>query len=137
MCVRECVFHFFTRVWLFVTLWAIVHQASLSIGFSKQEYWSGLPHPPPGDLPDPGMNLCLPPSPALQADSLPTGSVGKLTALTYFFPSFEPVCCSTSYSNCCFLTCIQISQEEASKVIWYSQLLKNFSVCCDPQRQRL
>ena len=52
-----------------VTLWAITHQAPLSIGFSRQEYWSGLSFPPPGDLPDPGVE---PRSPAVQADSLPT-----------------------------------------------------------------
>src|SRR5574337_2061725 len=43
----------------------------------------------------------------------------------YAFPDLEPVCCSMSGSNCCFLTCIQISQE-AGKVVWYSHLLKNF-----------
>ena len=43
----------------------------------------------------------------------------------YSFPSLESVCCSMSSSNCCFLTCIQISQE-ADQVVWYSQLLKNF-----------
>ena len=43
----------------------------------------------------------------------------------YFFPNLEPVCCSMSGSNCCFLTCIQLSQE-AGKVAWYSHLLKNF-----------
>ena len=43
----------------------------------------------------------------------------------YSFPNLEPVCCSTSSSNCCFLTCIQISQE-ASQVVWYSHLFKNF-----------
>ena len=46
-------------------------------------------------------------------------------ALTYSFPNFEPVCCSMSSSNCCFLTCIQVSQE-AGKMVWYSQLLKSF-----------
>ena len=44
----------------------------------------------------------------------------------YPFPSLEPVCCSMSSSNCCFLTCIQISQE-ADQVIWYSHLFQNFS----------
>jgi len=39
----------------FGTLWTVAHQASLSMGFSRQEYWSGLPCPPPGDLPDPGI----------------------------------------------------------------------------------
>ena len=43
----------------------------------------------------------------------------------YSFPNLEPVCCSMPGSNCCFLTCIQISQE-AGKVVWYSHLLKNF-----------
>ena len=52
-----------------VTPWTVAHQAPLSMGFSRQEYWSGLPFPSPGDLPDPGIE---PGSPALQADSLPT-----------------------------------------------------------------
>ena len=47
----SCVSH----VQLFVTLWTVTHQASLSTGFFRQEYWSGLPCPPPGDLPDPGI----------------------------------------------------------------------------------
>ena len=46
-------------------------------------------------------------------------------ALMYFFPNLEPVCCSMSSFNCCFLTCIQISQE-AGQVVWYSHLLKSF-----------
>ena len=44
-----------SRVWLFTILWTAAHQAPLSMGFSSQEYWSGLPCPPPGDLPDPGI----------------------------------------------------------------------------------
>ena len=45
----------FSRVRLFVTLWTVAHQAPLSMGFLRQEYWSGLPFPSPGDLPDPGI----------------------------------------------------------------------------------
>ena len=56
-------------VQLFVTAWPVVHQAPLSMGFSKQEYWSGLPFPSPGDLPHPGTE---PESPELQVDSLPS-----------------------------------------------------------------
>ena len=52
-----------------VTTWTVAHQAPLSMGFSRQEYWSGLPVPSPGDLPNPGIE---PRSPALQAGSLPT-----------------------------------------------------------------
>ena len=63
-----CMLSPFSFLWLFVTLWAVAHQAPLSMGFSRQEYWSGLSHPPPGDLPNPGIQ---PRSPTLQADSLP------------------------------------------------------------------
>ena len=54
---------------MFVTPWTVAHQAPLFMGFSRQEYWSGLPCPPPGDLPNPGIK---PGSSALQADSLPS-----------------------------------------------------------------
>ena len=56
MCCAQSLSH----VQLCVTLWTTAHQAPLSMGFSRQEYWSGLPCPPPGDLPNPGMNLGLP-----------------------------------------------------------------------------
>ena len=56
------------------TSWTVAHRAPLSMGFSKQEYWSGLPFPSPGDLTDPGIK---PRSPALQADSLSSEPPGK------------------------------------------------------------
>ena len=59
-------------VQLSATSWTLAHQAPLFMGFFRQEYWSGLPFPPPGDLPDPGFELVSPVSPALQLDSLPT-----------------------------------------------------------------
>ena len=62
-------------VQLFATLWTVVCQAPLSMEFSRQKYWSGLPFPSPGDLPDPGIE---PGPPALQADSLPSQPPGKL-----------------------------------------------------------
>ena len=60
-----------SRVRLFATPWAVAHQTPLSLEFFRQEYWSGLPFPPLGDLPDPGIKSEFPVSPALQADSLP------------------------------------------------------------------
>ena len=57
------------------TPWTVARQIPLSMEFSRQEYWSGLPFPSPGDLPDPGIE---PRSPALQADSLPTGVGGRV-----------------------------------------------------------
>ena len=50
----------FSRVQLFVTPWTVACQASLSVGFSRQEYWSGLPIPSPGDLSDPGIETASP-----------------------------------------------------------------------------
>ena len=64
-----------SRVRLFATPWTVAYQALPSMGFSRQECWSGLPFPSPGDLPDPGIE---PGSPALQADALPSEPPGKL-----------------------------------------------------------
>ena len=63
-------FHFhvychFSHAWIFANLWTIARQAPLSMGFCRQEYWSGLPFPPPGDLPDPGIEPVSLISPAL------------------------------------------------------------------------
>ena len=66
-----------SRVQLFVTLWTVALQAPPFMGFSKQEYWSGLLFPSPGDLPDPGIEPTSSVSPALQVDSLPTELSGK------------------------------------------------------------
>ena len=63
-----------SRVQLFATPWTVAHQAPLSMGFSRQEYWSGLPFSSPGDHPNPGIE---PESPALQADSLSSEPPGK------------------------------------------------------------
>ena len=63
-----------SHVQLFVTPQTVAHQAPLSVEFSRQEYWTGLPFPSPGDLPNPGIE---PGSLALQADSLPSEPPGK------------------------------------------------------------
>ena len=65
----------FSCVWLFATLWTIACQAPLSMGFSRQEYWSALPCPPPGDLPNPGLK----PASLMhwQVGSLPLAPPGK------------------------------------------------------------
>ena len=67
----------FNCVRLFVTLWTVAHQTLLSMGFSRQEYWSGLLCPPAGDLPNPGIKPASPVTPALQADSLPLNHPGN------------------------------------------------------------
>ena len=65
-----------SRVRLFATPWTVAYQGSPSMEFSRQEYWSGLPFPSPGDLPNPGIE---PRSPALEADALTSEPPGKPT----------------------------------------------------------
>ena len=72
LCVHENINH--CRVRLLATPWTVAHQTPLSMGFPRQEYWSGLPFPSPGDLPDPGIK---PRSPELQTDFLPSEPPGK------------------------------------------------------------
>ena len=69
LCMLSCLSH----VWLFATPWTVAHHAPLSMGFSRQEYWSGLPCPPPGDLPDPGIK--------------PTSFMSSALAGGFFIPS--------------------------------------------------
>ena len=72
---HACMLIHFSCIWLFVTPWTVAHQAPLSMGLSRQVYWSGSPFPSPGHLPDWGIE---PGSPALQSDSLPSEPPGKL-----------------------------------------------------------
>ena len=65
-----CMLSHFSCVRFFSTPWTIAHQAPLSMGFSRQEYYIGFPCPPPGDLANPGIEPASPVTPALQADSL-------------------------------------------------------------------
>ena len=79
---HACVLSLFSRVQLFAMPWTIIHQAPLSMGFSRQEDWSGLPFPPPGDLLDPGIKpksfqLCLTLCDSM--DCRPPGSSGHGT----------------------------------------------------------
>ena len=91
-----CVLRCFSHVHLFVTLWTEACQAPLPMGFSRQEYWSGLSCPPPGDLPNPGIEPECPASPALQADSLLLShwmyfiSCVDITHKSLIYPSPDP-----------------------------------------------
>ena len=79
-----------SHVQLFATLWIVAYQAPPSMGISMQEYWSGLPFPSPGDLPNPGIK---PGSPALEADILTSEPPGKPSVwLVFCNCSFHPVC---------------------------------------------
>ena len=115
-----------SHAWLFATLWIVAHQAPLSMGFSRQEYWSGLPFPSPGNLPNPGIESR---SSVLQADALTSERPGKPIIIAFIFlksvnvlhfPDFFSItksgeiqgliveaiwltdtCCSTSCSRAC------------------------------------
>ena len=86
MQMRACVLSQFSRVRLFVTLWSVAQQAPLSKGLSRQEYWSGLPFPPSGDLPDPGFKPMSPVIPALAGSFtiVPPGKPSLISTLVYF-----------------------------------------------------
>ena len=78
----------FSHVQLFATLWTVAHQAPLSLGFSRQEYWSGLPFPTPGDLLDPGIESLSLMSPVLADGFFPT-SVTWEARIPYECPYFR------------------------------------------------
>ena len=77
-----CVLIHFSHVQHFVTLWTVDHQAPLSVGILQARIWEGLPCPPPGDLPNPGIQLR---SPALEADSLLSEPPGKPVYILYSY----------------------------------------------------
>ena len=85
-----------SRVRLFVTPWTMAYQAPPSMGFSWQEYWSGLPFPSPGDLPDPGIQ---PGSPAFQEDALTSEPLGKPFWTTKEIPKCNFPTCSVSSTD--------------------------------------
>ena len=72
-----------SHVQLFATPWTVTHQAPLSTGFSRQQYWSGLPCPPPGDLPDPGMETASLMSPALAGRFFTTSTTWEAQLYRY------------------------------------------------------
>ena len=72
-----------SHVQFFETLWTVARQGPLSMGFPRQEYWNGLPFPPPGVLPNPGIEPASPPSLALQADSLLLSHTREAHTLSY------------------------------------------------------
>ena len=98
-----CVLSCFSCVWLFETLWTVACQAPLSMGFLRQEYWSGLSCPLPGDLPHPGIEPVSLMSPTLASGFFTTSATGKPcfsgkgtnpiggpTLMTLFKPNYCP-----------------------------------------------
>ena len=86
-----CVLSHFSHVQLFTTLWTVAYQTSLSMGFSRQEYWSGLPCPPPGDLHDPRIELVCLMFPALTGMFFTTGAYLKKKIIAMHEVKFREV----------------------------------------------
>ena len=97
-----CALSHFSHVWFCATLWTIASQAPLSMGFSRQECWSGLPRPPPGDLPDPGIKPTSLTSSALAGESSTTSVTWEAIPKMFpcvpgwktAFPHFQPLTAS-------------------------------------------
>ena len=88
--IGACLLSCFSHVWLFATVWTIAHQVPQSIEFSRQEYYNGLPCPPPEDIFLPGNKPSSPVCPALQEDSLPLSHQGS--------PNISDICpCKEKY----------------------------------------
>ena len=134
-----------SRVWRFVTQWTVAYQPPLSMGSSRQEYWSGLPFPSPGDLPNPGIE---PRSPALQADALPSWATREACISTG--GSVPPHChqCLSVFIFSHFCRCMLVShwlycvfhERKATSVLFVAMLcyamLSHFSrvrLCVTPQ----
>ena len=89
--------HHFSFVWLCVTIWTVACQVPLSVDFSRQEYWSALPFPPPGDLPNPGIEPKSLTFPALAGGFFTTSATRGLQSLESC-PAPRP--CAPSQSSC-------------------------------------
>ena len=97
MCRSHACAQSLSRVRLFVTLWAVAHQAPLPMEFPRQEYWSGLPFPTPGDLINPEIKPVSPASSAVQADSSLIAAPGKPQVVN---PN-PPICATLSFPTPC------------------------------------
>ena len=118
---------------LFATPWTVAYQVPLSMGFSRQEYWSGLPYPSPEDLPNPGIE---PGSPSLQADALPPGPPGKSKVQCLSGHSFSAFLDGSSFksvtksspwdwSQLCFFSLIHSPFEKLSHTSLYEDSPEN------------
>ena len=90
----------FRPVWLFVTPWTVNRQASLSIGLSRQGYWSGLSFPPPGDLPNPGVKLASLSSPALAGGFFTMNATCETPRWVHLVSYFCFGCCCSVAQSC-------------------------------------
>ena len=123
---REKKLKLLSHVRLFATPWTVAYQAPPSMGFSRQEYWSGLPFPSPGDLPNPRIE---PESPALQADALPSEPPGKDPM--YVLLHSMPLTLQQATTN----PCLQWGLLDTHRQVWVSLLWRHCSFLLGPGAQ--
>ena len=97
--VRSCMLSCVSCVQLFANLWTIALQAPLSMGFSRQEYCSGFPCPPPGDLPNPGIELASLPSPAWAGSFFTTSATWEAHSSVSITSFKKKSCCDSKWPN--------------------------------------
>ena len=121
-----------SHVRLFATPWTVAYQAPPSMGFSRQEYWSGLPFPSPGDLPDPGIK---PGSPSLQADTLLSEPPGKPFPMTdawtkklWYIYTMEYY--SAIKRNTCESVLIRWKSEREKQISYINAYMWKLERCC-------
>ena len=99
-----CVLSCFRHVWLFAALWTVARQAPLSVGFSRQERWSGLPCPPPGSRPSPGVKPASPRSPALAGEFFATSATTHMYVCARPIENWTHVSCVSCTASGFFLS---------------------------------
>ena len=119
--VHDCVL---SSAWFFVTPWTVAHQAPLSMGFSRQEYWSGLSFPPPGDLPSPGTEPMSLAFPALQVDPLSLSHRGSpsifiQSSIIWALKRKEVVKHSTIWMNLEYIMLRERYQTKKAGLVWF------------------
>ena len=131
MCVLSC----FSRVRLFATPWTAVCQAPPSMGFSRQEYWNGLPCPPPGDLPDLGIQPTSLMSPALAGVFFTTAATAAAKSLQSCPTLRDPIDGSPSGSSISGILQARTLERVAisfSNACMHAKLLQSCLTLCDP-----
>ena len=131
-----CILSHFRCVRLFVTPWTVARQAPVSMGFSRQGYWSGLPFSPPGDLPDPGIE---PASPALADGFFTTEPPKKLNSVSQFIKVLLDIHFPNSHNK--FIDFIHILQARKLRLrrkipCWAKPLTPQPAVSITPKRER-
>ena len=107
----------FSRVQLFATLWTVASQAPLSMGFSRQEYWSGLPCSPPGDLPNPGTKSASLMSPALAGRFFTTRATWEASSTLDLLPNGTNVVINMNSGSWALLCCITVPMASHQSIL--------------------